>query len=202
MKKFLMLLLFVILSCACFATGINTLKTGICRIVTDQSIGTGFICGDQNTIITAGHVVEGAKYIELQFKGGSTINIKQVFINSDSDSAVIKMNRGWNSSKHFVFKPAKSIKLGEPVHYYGFKFGNPNLYEKHGYIESLPYKSVVDQMSEFICVDGGVTPGYSGSAVLNKKEEVIGIMSRFYPTDPTSSYVVPLFKCFRYICLF
>ena len=184
------------------ATNINVLRTGICRIQTDQALGTGFICGDEDTIVTAAHVLEGAKSVEFQFKGGSTYAIKKIYINSEEDYAVIKMQHGWNSSKHYIFKPAKEIKLGEAIHFYGFKFGNPTLYVKHGFVEGLPYNNEDDQMSGFICLDGGATPGYSGSAILNKREEVIGIMSRFIPSDPTSSYATPLFKCLEYICIF
>lgn len=202
MKKFFTLLLFVVLSCSVLATSKSMLKTGICRIETDKSIGTGFICGNEDTIITAAHVISGAGSINFQFKGGETQAIDKVYINEFEDWAVIKMKHGWNKSKHFIFTPAKKILVGEPIHFYGFKFGNPFMYKKNGFVEGLPYNNPDDPMSSFICLDNGATPGYSGSAILNKNEEVIGIMSRYYPNDPTSSYAVALFRCYDYIFLF
>ncbi|MBN8687766.1 MAG: trypsin-like peptidase domain-containing protein [Chitinophagales bacterium] len=155
---------------------INNVKNKISH--TDNTItyttgGTGFIIDTKGYLVTNYHVVEGAKNIAVQNSRGE-YTARLVFADSEKDIAILKI-------EDESFKPYNSIpyaisrsegKLAEPIFTLGYP-RNEVVYGQ-GYLSSKTgYKG--DTLS---CqLELTANQGNSGSPILNKKGEVIGILN-------------------------
>lgn len=131
--------------------------------------GTGFFI-NQNTIITCYHVVDNANTIEIQTSTGKKFTIDSV-ISSNKKSDLIKFTV---KEKNTTWLPLsdKLPKIGESA----FVIGNPQDYDfsmSNGIVSSIRIKN----STEIIQTTAPCSPGNSGSPILNKKGNVIGVLS-------------------------
>lgn len=135
--------------------------------------GTGFIIDAKGYLVTNAHVVEGARNIAIQNSRGEYM-AKVVHINMEKDIAILKIDDE-------SFKPYASVpytisrsagKLAEPI----FTLGYPRseIVYGQGYLSAKTgFKG--DTLS---CqLEIAANRGNSGSPILNKKGEVIGILN-------------------------
>jgi serine protease Do len=139
------------------------------------SRGSGFIIHPQGYILTAQHVVDGAKDIEVRLAGMHRLAAKVVAADAQVDLALLKVQ----TDRDLPVLPlgdSDKVRVGEMTVVFGYPFGRESsmglgIISRSGrtYHDSASY--------EFIQTDAGAYPGGSGGPLLNSKGHVIGIIT-------------------------
>ncbi len=152
---------------------LNEVKTKIDPNATFKSGGTGFLIDAKGYIITNAHVLKGKTIIAINAKGEkfvATVCTKDV----ERDIAILKIED--NDFKPYSMLPYsfnKTVNLAAPI----FTMGYPKdeIVYGEGYLSSESgYRS--DTLSYQIAI--AADHGNSGSPVLNKQGDVIGIITK------------------------
>ena len=161
----------------------------VVRIEMGYTRGAGFVYGKSNLIVTAYHVVEEKpNKIIVEYFNGAKVPANLVGYNEDFDIAILEV-----ASKHQEARPltaAANVNIGEPI----ITIGHPDDFRNSlsvGLISGL--KRQLDEFPDIeeIQIDITVNYGSSGSPVLNRRGEVIGIANRM--TDPfTFGFAIPI----------
>jgi V8-like Glu-specific endopeptidase len=142
--------------------------------ITYKTGGTGFLIDTKGYLVTNAHVVENAKHVAVQQNNGKDLGAQVVFVDLKRDLAILKIKD--NNYKAPSFIPY-SIKrsggdMAEPIYTLGYPrtdivYGEGYLSAKTGYNG--------DTLTCQITIPAN--RGNSGSPILNKNGEVIGILS-------------------------
>ena len=151
-------------------------------------IGTGFLVGNKHTVVTARHVVENAKLITLTNEKGELAIVREVIFPNDKniDIAIILVsNFIFYDTKHFK---AVAPEILEQVLTIGYPpipgFDAFQLYEISSINNSYKFSrgqiigketSYLDGIEYFI-LNAKVKGGNSGSPVINRKGNMIGMV--------------------------
>lgn len=135
---------------------------------------TGFLISTNGYVVTNHHVIADADSVQLQNAGGQSYRASVVYMNAESDLAILKItDQAFKEYKNipYVFKE-KEAELGEDV----FTLGYPRdeaVYGQ-GYLSSMSGYSG-DTSAYQISIP--LNPGNSGGPLLDSKGQVIGIIS-------------------------
>jgi S1-C subfamily serine protease len=136
--------------------------------------GTSFLIDPKGYLVTNAHVVNGAKNIAVQRSNGKELNAEVVFIDAQRDIAILKIkDAGYKSTGPIPYAISKSsAELAAPI----FTLGYPkdDIVYNQGYLSSKKgYHG--DTLSCQIAIEANT--GNSGSPILNKNGEVIGVLN-------------------------
>ncbi|MET8007874.1 S1C family serine protease [Nonomuraea glycinis] len=138
-----------------------------------KSLGTGVIAADDGTILTAYHVVKGAKDVKLTFADGTKAEAVVVSTNPKRDIAALKP-----ATLPEIVVPATlggGAAVGAPV----VAIGNPlglAYSVSTGVVSGLNRSAMDGDLSGLIQFDASVNPGSSGGPLLDARGLVIGIV--------------------------
>jgi TPR repeat protein len=143
------------------------------KSLTKQGTGTAFIVSDSAQAITNHHVIESCKEVHAEGREGIVKVITSDLIN---DIALIQLSGAANVTAVIASEPA-GLRQGEDVIVYGFPLNSilssgGNL--KPGVVSAL---TGLGNNTNQIQITASIQPGSSGSPVLNKKGEVVGVVS-------------------------
>jgi S1-C subfamily serine protease len=154
---------------------------------TSKFLGTGWIMGDGYTLVTAKHVVENEemqladlkniKLVGSQYKGLAAV---KMWASTEYDVVALKFNKKLGPSLKLA---ANNPAVGEDVFFLGWSLEDPTPSFLKGMISAYP----IDEPWS-IQVQGSFLPGNSGSAVLNKKGEVVGLVNSLLSVYPDYGY--------------
>jgi serine protease Do len=142
---------------------------------TYTSGGTGFMVDAKGYLVTNAHVIKDATHVAVQSSNGSEYVARVVYSDADKDIAILKItdkNYKPLSSVPYAIKKT-SGDLAESI----FTLGYPrnDIVYGDGYIAS---RTGVDGDTLSCQITVPANKGNSGSPILNKRGEVIGILSK------------------------
>ncbi|MGE5301688.1 MAG: S1C family serine protease [Alphaproteobacteria bacterium] len=140
-----------------------------------RSRGSGFIIDPQGYILTAQHVVDKAKEIEVRLADSRRLPAQLIAADAQVDLAVLKIAPDRNLPI-LVLGNSDTLQVGDLAVVFGYPFGRESsmslgVISRSGrtYSESASY--------EFIQTDAGAYAGGSGGPLLNSKGHVIGMIT-------------------------
>lgn len=141
----------------------------------DTSIGTGFLYQSKNILITNAHCVDCAQIINVLDVEDNPISIRKIEKSKKYDLAVIHLEKEFDS---IPFKPTKNIEILEEV----ITIGYPSIpLTKLAYqvIHKGEINSVVEDYygQDYIVFSAKTSSGNSGSPLINKAGQVIGVVT-------------------------
>ncbi len=142
-----------------------------------QGIGTGVIIRDDGMVLTAHHVVQGARRIIVTFADGTESSAKLVSA-MPNDLAVLQAEKGPELIVPAVL--AGGATVGDET----FAVGNPlgltaslSAGVISGLNRTIPPRANREALTNLIQFDAAVNPGNSGGPLLNRDGQVIGIVT-------------------------
>lgn len=149
-------------------------------VTSSESLGSGVLISDQNHILTAAHVVEGADRIYVKTQDGEVRPGEMIFSEPSADIALIRLMFVDESLPHARLGNSDSLEVGQFAYAIGSPFGLENSFSA-GHISAFrEFDQLYDGtiLAEFIQTDAAINTGNSGGPVFNSSGEVIGIASR------------------------
>ena len=143
-------------------------------------IGTGVVVNSDAEVLTALHIIEGATEVELAFVDGTRTSATVANVEPDSDIAVLTPAVMPDLVVPATIGSSSAMRVGDEV----FAVGNPL-----GLVASLSAGVVSGLDREFrpssreeplrglIQFDAAVNPGNSGGPLLNRRGQVVGIVT-------------------------
>ena len=170
------------------------IKPSVVRILTTEKysgyevrygVGSGIILNQEGYILTCNHVVENAPSIKIALYDGKQYDAKVISTNSNADLAILKISSDYANPQGLAvatFGDSDVLQDGEDI----IAIGYPPLLEKDvdEWLISDPKitKGIVSGKSVYkgvklIQTDAPVSGGNSGGPLINRRGEVIGVVS-------------------------
>ncbi|PUB31561.1 trypsin-like peptidase [Promicromonospora sp. AC04] len=151
----------------------------------ELSTGSGFAI-DEHTLITNKHVVSDSKDLEVSTYDGHDITVGTTATAGLADLAVVRTTDPLPS---FPELAKADPEPGDPVTVVGYPAGG-ELTVTQGEVISTTRDPLNANLGEVLLTDAPVEPGSSGSAALDAKGRVIGVV--YAKTADDNSLLVPL----------
>lgn len=142
--------------------------------------GTGFIIDKRGYVVTNNHVVADSKSVEVELADGRRFRAEEVFVDEDSEIAVIRIDPGDQDLPVARFGDSEQSQVGDIV----LAIGNPFGYHLRQTVTSgiISHKgrqtNILDNnwsYEDFIQTDADINRGNSGGPLVNLHGEVIGV---------------------------
>ena len=139
------------------------------------SRGSGFIIDSRGYILTAHHVIDKAKEIEIRLADTRRVAAHVVAADAQIDLAILRIHAE-RELPVLSLGDSDAIRVGDLALVFGYPFGRESSMNMG--IVSRAGRSFPDSASfEFIQTDAGGYPGGSGGPLLNSKGHVIGMIT-------------------------
>ncbi|WP_082234778.1 S1C family serine protease [Halobacillus massiliensis] len=150
---------------------IKAYKKAVVTIETGQSSGTGFSINEKGTILTNYHVIEGESRITVAFpeKGLFQAEVEETY--PSIDLAVLKVDG--KNLPHLQLAEETSFEKGEEFFFIGSPLNFNGIANKG---EILKYTNLNSWDQPVLMLDAPIYRGNSGSPVINKEGQVIGVV--------------------------
>lgn len=142
-----------------------------------RGVGSGVIVNADGLILTAHHVVQGARSINVIFADGTRATA-QVVATQPNDLAILRANGAPE-----VIVPAVlggGVRIGDNAYAIGNPLGLPGSFSAgvvSGLNRSIPLPQDAGTLTGLIQFDAAVNPGSSGGPLLNGDAQVVGIVT-------------------------
>ena len=154
-------------------TGSKPQRNDAKEVAVEGGSGTGFVISSSGLVVTAFHVVDGAKRIQVH-KGSSSYKAEVLTENKTLDLAVLKV--GGLSVSPVKFAPSSSVRLAQSV----FTIGFPNA-DVQG-VSPKVTRGEISSLNGFRDsprhwqISVPVQPGNSGGPLFNSSGDVVGMI--------------------------
>lgn len=143
-------------------------------VINYTSGGTGFLIDAKGYLVTNAHVVEDAKYIAVQKNNGKDLTAEIVYTDLKRDIAILKIvDTAFKTPASLPYAIKKSSgDIAEPI----FSLGYPrnDIVYGEGYLAA---KTGYNGDTLAIQISINANRGNSGSPIINRKGEVIGVLN-------------------------
>ena len=143
-------------------------------VVSYKRGGTGFLVSTQGYLVTNAHVVQDATNIAVQSNSGKEYATKLVFTDAARDLAILKIvDSAFKAPAQLPYSIKKgTADIAEPIYTLGFP-RNDMVYGE-GYLAA---KTGLNGDTLTCQISIAANPGNSGGPILNRKGEVVGVLS-------------------------
>ena len=145
----------------------------------DNGLGSGVIVNAQGAILTARHVVAGARSIEVTFADGTKAAATIASEQPENDIAVLRADGAPAVLVPAVLGGSRSLRVGDEAYAVGHPLGLTESLSA-GVISGLERTIPIPDgttLHGLIQFDTAVNPGNSGGPLLNRDGQVIGIVT-------------------------
>jgi S1-C subfamily serine protease len=153
------------------------------------SVGSGVVIDEKGTILTNWHVADSAPRLKVTFSNGLVADADLVGAQPQDDLAVIRARTVPDDLKPATLVSTGGLRPGDEVIATGFPFAiGPSV--TSGVVSGLKREwDFADghKMTNLIQFDAAANPGNSGGPLVNRKGEVLGIVTGIL--NPTSQHV-------------
>ncbi len=140
-----------------------------------NSRGTGFIIHPAGYILTAQHVIDKAKEVEVQLGDSQRLPAQVIAADTQVDVAILRIASD-RELPILVLGNSDSLQVGDLAVVFGYPFGRESSMSLG--IISRPGRSYPESASyEFIQTDAGAYAGGSGGPLLNSQGHVMGMIT-------------------------
>lgn len=168
-------------------------RKAIVMVAGRGGIGSGFLFGEKNQIITAYHLVNSGPGTEVTIYPNDGYYVwmigKVKKVKPEWDLAIIELPDSLHTEP-LMPADVRNISVGEPIAVMGSPNGFNNSFSA-GVISGLRRELNALPQIRFIQFDAAVYFGNSGGAVLNKNGEVIGLVSKAF-NDFSFGFAIPI----------
>jgi hypothetical protein len=160
--------------------------------------GSGFVLTPEGVAVTNSHVMTPEAYFaEAVFEDGRTFEIVGFYsYDFDNDLAVIQIDGEGNTLPHMTIGDSDTLLVGEAVYAIGGPTGDPITFAS-GLVSRLG--ADVEYTGDFlyfvesmIQVTASIYEGSSGSALLNDRGQVIGVIAASDPYRDSVQWAIPI----------
>jgi len=142
-------------------------------IIDDRGHGSGVIVSSNGYIVTNHHVIDDAKYIDVQFANGIILPGDIITSSEKYDLALVKVRAGGLTALPITSDPEK-VRQGDEV----FVVGAPGFKE----LGQSVSKGIIsgkrsNEGVKILQTDTKISPGNSGSPLINMNGEIVGIIN-------------------------
>jgi len=146
----------------------------------DFGLGSGTVINENGDILTAFHVVAGAKEIKITYADGSEATAEISGAEPENDIAVLQPTQAPGLIVPAVLGNPFAMRVGDQA----FAVGNPmgltgsmSAGVISGFNRSIPVGEEGQRLERLIQFDTAVNPGNSGGPLLNRQGQVVGIVT-------------------------
>jgi putative serine protease PepD len=147
---------------------------------TSGDTGTGFLIDTHGHVLTADHVVYGAKSVSVKFQDGVTVPARVLGTDRSDDVAVIAVSPSPANAPALTLGSTSSLVVGDSLAVIGNPFGyNRSL--STGVVSALDRTIEAPNgwlIPHALQTDAIINPGNSGGPVLDKQGAVVGIVDQ------------------------
>ncbi len=141
----------------------------------EEPEGSGVVFGDGRHVLTALHVVDGARSILVRTSDGDIVEARLVGKDVLTDIAVLEIG---SALPALAFGP--DVALGEPVCAVGNAFGL-GLTASCGVVSGVHMAGVgFNPIEDFVQTDAAINPGVSGGALIDGEGRLAGLVSAIF----------------------
>jgi S1-C subfamily serine protease len=139
--------------------------------------GTGFLIDTKGYLVTNAHVVKDAEHVAVQSSSGKDLRAKVIYSDLDKDIAILKItDKNFKPSSFIPYSIKRSSgELAESIFTLGYSRKDNDIVYGDGYIAS---KTGIDGDTLSCQITIAANKGNTGSPILNKNGEVIGILTK------------------------
>lgn len=140
-----------------------------------SSRGSGFIIHPQGYMLTAYHVVERAKEVEVRLADRRRLRAQIIASDPRVDVSLLKIERG-GGLPVVALGDSEPLKVGEVVGVLGYPFGTESSLSL-GIISRKGRRLGLSAGFDFLQTDAGASAGESGGPLVNTRGDVVGMIT-------------------------
>jgi len=157
--------------------------------------GSGFFINQNGDVVTNYHVIQGASSAEIKTTDGNTYPITYILA-GDEQGDLIRLSVNISSKSVYPLSLNKTIpEIGERIIVYGSPLGLENTVSD-GIVSAI---RDIPNYGRIIQITAPISPGSSGSPVLNLRGEVIGIATFQMVEGQNLNFAIPSEKIASFI---
>jgi V8-like Glu-specific endopeptidase len=166
------------------AVGLITVYNGVDSVI---SRGTGFLIG-KNQLVTNKHVLRVAHRADVKFHSGKVYPITFITAESDSIDLVIAEIENQRDELPYLTPSKKLIKEGDRIVVVGSPLGLEGTVSE-GIVSSI---RSVSTYGSIIQMTAPISPGSSGSPVMDFDASVVGIATMYLQGGQNLNFAIPI----------
>jgi len=154
-------------------------------------VGSGVVINSNGDILTAYHVVAGARKIEILYADGTEAEAEISGSQAENDIAVLHPTDPPGLIVPAVLASLAGMRVGDQAFAVGNPLGLPGSMSAgviSGFDRTVPVNKGSSRLEGLIQFDAAVNPGNSGGPLLNRQGQVIGIVTALANPDNRDSF--------------